>query len=356
MTVPETPFHLPVAAIDIGYFSTKIACRDSDNNITTFSFPSQCARVTHHQIISAGMTALSGVNVKVGDGEYFVGPDSALHAKGRESRSISDNFVFTEEYRALFIGALNYVLRNHIKAIRGKKEVIIQRVVVGLPLNTFVELRQKVREMFEGHHTVPSPDNSGDLNVTVKSVTVLPQPQGAMVSSGAKLPIAEMKDYYSQNILVIDMGGGTCDWLMCNDRRAVVARCGAYQKGVIACVYAICDSLNKNFRDDPLVVQRIDDALRDGKESFKLSGRQYMVADVMPHAVPILHECLNSVLSSVSSLSSVDCIIFTGGGGKLLYKEALNLWPDYRQVMQVDEEPVTANVTGFLLSGEMMNA
>ena len=198
-------FTIPNAAIDIGYFSTKVAS-SGNNKINALAFPSQCARVQEEQIISVGMTALSGVNVEVDGSSYFVGPDSGLQTKGRESRTISENFVETPEYMALYKGALHYILRDYAQQIKGHEKVSIRRVVAGLPLNTFSEKKEGVRALLEGTHQIPSPDGKS-VEVVVKSVTVIPQPQGAMINAGTSLPKSEMKDFYSQNLLIIDLGG-----------------------------------------------------------------------------------------------------------------------------------------------------
>lgn len=342
------------AAADIGYFSTKIASKGK-GSVTTLAFPSQCARVLGDQIISVGMSSLAGVNVEVAGSSYFVGPDSAMQTKGRESRTISENFVETPEYMALYKGALHYILRDYSSQINGLGKVSIKRLVAGLPLNTFTEKKEKLRNLLEGTHTIPSPDGK-PIEVDVRSVTVIPQPQGAMINSGVKLPQDQMVDYYKQNLLIIDLGGGTCDWLLSNNRKFISARSDAYQKGVLACVFAICEAINKSFSTDPLVIQRIDDALCTGKKSFKLSGRDYMVSDYMVHANHILNECLNQILTSVGSLTSVDKIIFTGGGGRMLYERAQEVWPDYKQVMGIDENPVFSIVTGMFHIGELLNA
>ena len=347
-------FVIPNAAGDIGYFSTKIASKANDK-LETMAFPSQCARVMGEQIISVGMTSLSGVNVEVEGTSYFVGPDSALQTKGRESRTISENFVETPEYMALYKGALHYILRNYASQIKGMEKVAIKRLVAGLPMNTFTEKKEKLRKLMEGTHTIPTPEGKSN-NVEVRSVTIIPQPQGAMINSGVKMPQAEMADYYKQNLLIIDLGGGTCDWLLSNNRKFISERSSAYQKGVLACVYAICEAIKKDLKTDPLVVQRIDDALCLSKKSFKLSGREYMVADLMPHANHILNECLNQIITSVGSLNSVDKIIFTGGGGRMLYEQAMDVWPEYRQVMTIDDNPVFSIVTGMYHIGEILNA
>ena len=347
-------FVIPNAAGDIGYFSTKIASKAS-NRVSTLAFPSQCARVMGDQIISVGMSSLAGVNVEVAGSSFFVGPDSAMQTKGRVSRTISENFVDTAEYMALYIGALHYILRDYSSQIKGLDKVTIKRLVAGLPLNTFTEKKEKLRSLLEGIHTVPSPEGK-KIQVEVRSVTVIPQPQGAMINSGITLPQDEMMDYYKQNLLIIDLGGGTCDWLLSNDRKFISARSGAYQKGVLACVYAICEAINKNFSTDSLVIQRIDDALRTGKKSFKLTGTEYMVSDYMVHADHILNECLNQILTSVGSMTSVDKIIFTGGGGHMLYERAQHVWRDYKQVMTIDANPVFSIVTGMFHIGELLNA
>lgn len=358
MTIEAKPPVIQNAAIDIGFFTTKLAAKGADGQPVFLSFPSQPARVQSAQIISTGMNTLSGVNVKVDDSMYFVGPDSALHTKGRESRTISENFVKTSEYKALFIGALHYLLRSCGKPIKEHGQVDVRRLVVGLPLNTFMEMRQHVRELFEGSHNVPSPNGSSDLiQVNVRSVTVIPQPQGALFCSGAKIKDKdEMAEYYAQNLLVIDLGGGTCDWLLSNNQKVISSRSGAYQKGVLSCVYAICDSINKSFATDPLAVQRIDDALRSDKSEFKLGGGNvYKVEDYKHLAQHVLNECLNQIINSVGSLTSVDRIIFTGGGGKLLHEVAIETWSDYRKIMVIDDKTVFSNVYGFFLLGEILN-
>ncbi|WP_122974884.1 plasmid segregation protein ParM domain-containing protein [Comamonas thiooxydans] len=347
-------FLIDNAAADIGYFSTKIASK-ANGKINTLAFPSQCARVVGDQIISVGMSSLSGVNVNVEGSSYFVGPDSALQTTGRESRTISENFVETPEYLALYKGALHYILRDYSSQIVGHNKVTIKRLVAGLPLNTFSEKKDKVRSLLEGIHVVPSPSGD-DIEVNVRSVTVIPQPQGALINAGAKLPKTEMGEFYKQNLLVIDLGGGTCDWLLSNNRKFISARSGAYQKGVLACVYAICEPINKSFMNDPLVIKRIDDALCGDKKSFKLNGHEYLMADYKKYAKHILNECLNQVLTSVGSLTSVDMIIFTGGGGKLLFECAKEAWEQHQQVMSADENPVFSIVTGMHQIGEVLNA
>lgn len=356
-TASATPV-IDNAAIDIGFFTTKLVVKGDDGKPSFFSFPSQPARVQTEQIVSTGMNTLSGVNVTTDESLFFVGPDSPLHTKGRESRTISENFAKTAEYKALFLGALYYLIRKSGKNVADSEKVNIRRLVVGLPLNTFMEMRQSVRELFEGAHNIPTPASKhGNLEVVVKSVTVIPQPQGALVCSGAKLGNQqEMADYYAQNILVVDLGGGTCDWLLSNNQKVISSRSGAYQKGVLACVYAICDAINKTFATDPLAVQRIDDALCNNKEHFKLGGGNvYKVQDFKSNAQHVLNECLNQIFNSVGSLTSVDRIIFTGGGGKLLYEAAQESWSEYKKIMVIDEQSVFSNAYGFFLLGEMLN-
>lgn len=342
------------AALDIGYFSTKVASQ-SGRAITTVGFTSQVGRSEVSQHLSAGMKALSGVDVKVNGVNYFVGPDATLQTKGRESRTISENFVNTNEYMALFKGGIHYVLLDHKATVKGKTNVNIRRLVVGLPLNTFEQKAAEVKEMFEGIHEVPGCDGE-NVQVTINNVTVVRQPQGAMLYSGANMSPAEMQDYYSQNLLIIDLGGGTCDWLLSHDRKILPMRSDAYPKGVLACVFAICDAINKGYSTDPMVVQRVDSALREGKSTFRLNGTVYQTADYLVHTKQILHECLNAVMTNVASLTSIDKIIFTGGGGKLLYQAAQEVWPENKKVMMVDDDPVFSNVRGFLLLGNMLNA
>lgn len=329
--------------------------REKNNTIKAFQFPSQCSQVSSAQKTTIGMSALSGANVQVNGSTYFVGQDVVLQTSARQTRAITENYADSPEYKALFLGGLYYFLRDYAHELKDKKEVEIRRLVAGLPLNTWNTHADKVRTLFEGKHIVPSPFGDGDFTVHIKSANVIPQPQGAMVSTGARRGNQDQDNFFNQNMLVLDMGGGTFDWFLVNKRKILHNRSGAYQKGVLTCVNIVCDRIKHGIKDDPLVVERVDEAIREETPEILLGGKTYRMADYMPIVDSVLTECLNSMRNAVLSLESIDLIIFTGGGGKRLHHVASQMLPDQASIMTLDADPVFSNVRGFYLLGEASN-
>lgn len=353
----SNPYNIANSALDIGFFSVKGASqRGNTGKISNFCFPSQTARVATAATVSMGMESLSGVYINAENAIYFVGADAALQSNARQTRIITENFVETTEYRVLFLAGLHYILRDHIQRIGHTEVVEIKRLIMGLPLNTVKENADKVREMFEGSHMVPAPNSDKEIKVIVRSIAVIPQPQGAMVIAGSKRSKEDLKSFFSQNILVLDIGGGTFDWFLVTAHKVVESRSGAFQKGLITCINAVCDDIKPGIKEDPLSLKRVDEALRNKSASVMIGGKKYNMEEYLPLVDSILMECLNAMLNKMLSLDSVDLIIFTGGGAERLHFVATKMWPDRIDVMELDADPVFSNVNGFYYLGEMKDA
>lgn len=353
-----TTVTLPVAAVDVGYFSTKYtsgrAQEGAVSMIRTGSIPSICPRVAGEATATAGMSALSGVVVTVNGVPHFVGPDASLRSSGREARAVLDDYARSDAYKALFLGALAYICRDALPPNSEVTTVEIRRLVVGLPLNTLMDQRDALREMVEGTHNVPPlPYGKEPLKVVVRSCTVVAQPQGAMVSHGAAS--GDAQNLFKQNILVLDIGGGTFDWYLSHGKKALIERCGAYPKGMLECAFAVCDSIDKSLRDDPIIVSRVDEALRENTETVMISGWPVNIAMHRGTVNAILRECLSRMLDSVKSLKSVDLILFAGGGGQRMLEVMSAMQPNRVGSMKVVKDPVFSNVRGFHLLGELLN-
>ena len=356
-TMATLPYTIPNSALDIGFFSVKGASkRVSSGKIASFCIPSQIARVTGRASVSMGMDSLSGVYLEEEGNCYFVGSDAALQSSARQTRTITENFVESTDYKILFLAGLHYILRDHQHQLGKNNKVEIKRLIMGLPLNTVKEYSDKVREMFEGIHRVPSPTDSGEVEVIVRSIAVIPQPQGAMVIAGSKRNKQELQSFFGQNILVLDLGGGTFDWFLVTSHKVVEARSGAFQKGIITCVNSVCDAIKPGIKEDPLVLKRVDEAIRNQQDFVIVGGKKYPLANLLPLVDTILTECLNAMVNKMLSLDSVDLIIFTGGGAKRLHQVATQMWPDRADIMELDSDPVFSNVNGFYYLGEMKDA
>ncbi len=333
---------LPVAAIDVGYRTTKFT-RGSPEACT--SFPSLAARVTQEQGSTLGVDKLDGVTINVNGNNYFVGPDAQFRSSGRDALVVMDKFSSSEEYRALTLGALHYIANHHVGNQREVAHVEIQHLVAGLPLNTHKDFHKSLRESLEGKHEVAG------RTIEVKKATVVMQPQGALVAYNKR-----NKDITVQgsNSLVLDLGGGTFDWFLCNGPKPVYDRSGAHPKGMLACVFHVCDKIKPGLRNDPLMIDRVDKAIRSGAKSVKVAGKDWDLEPHMAGVRAILQECINVMLGSVSNLDVIDQILITGGGGKLLHEELERMLPKYKHMMQIEADPVFANVRGFHILGLMV--
>lgn len=356
--MPDTAlstFDLPLAAVDVGYFSTKFTTgRAGDDpqrrTIQASSIPSYCPRVDGEATAGVGMSSLNGVVVEVEGTRYFVGPDAALRSSGLDARVTLEGYADSETYLALFRGALHYICRNLLQQRQDVTEVVIKRMVVGLPLNTLAAKKDPLRARLEGRHVVPAmPWSKNELAVEVRSCTVLAQPQGALVYHGGS-----NKEIFKQNTLVLDLGGGTFDWFLTHGQKVLYERSGAYPKGMLACTFAVCDQIRKSLRDDMEIVKRVDLALRRNDPEVLIAGKMVSLAPFEPAVRAILKESLQRMLDSVKSLDSIDLILFTGGGAPRLHALMVEMFPDRGETMMLDGDPVYSNVRGFHVLGEVM--
>lgn len=356
-----THFVLPEAAIDQGFFSTKIAFSTSTGKsgsvINTDQFPSWAVGSSEYatsfrtQAITGEM-AHDGATVDVDGQRYFVGK-SALRASTSAGgqRTAHENYSRSPQYRALFLGALYYISKHH----KVSGSLTINCLCLGLPVVTYFTHKDDLRSMAMGTHEIPSPVDSGQsIKVHIKEVIVISQPQGAALNFGFK----NGKRLDQDRIVVLDMGGGTFDWFFLDRLTPNFIRSGATQLGVLSCVNAICDSLDPKYKSAPLVIERINDALIEGSATVRVDGYELKMDALWPAAKHILDAALAEMAKNVGNLVEVDSFLFTGGGASLLHiasKLANSSLCSQQRKFVLDETPVYSNVCGFYRVAELSN-
>lgn len=352
----ETPVIVEVRAVDVGYFSTKLSTGrrydgSGDVTIGTQLFPSLAPR------LPAGMSPKSALNsrpdgtvVEVDGVNYFVGRDAVLYSSGREPRSVLSEYCMSDKYMALLRGALHYI---NIDA--GKpSEMIVKHLVVGLPLNTFGDYQAKLQERLVGEHLLPDPANPDAMRrITVGRVSVIVQPQGALLHHSLKHSRVFDGNSWS---LVVDAGGGTLDWFLVRGRQPNWQRSGAYPKSMLACAYSVADHINRTWRDNYEIIDRIDTALRTWAESFTTGGEVYQLAEHRPAIDAVLTEVTDQMLAKLEGLENLDTILFTGGGAPVFLDFMRRTYPKQSKMMYMDSDPVFANVKGFHLAGDILSS
>lgn len=165
-----------VHAIDTGFGAVKFTKRNGRSDYTFHSMPSIAALSSGQSLDIGGVfDRLDIASIPVGDLIFNVGNDAA-YAQGAYDRQSRDNqYARTPSYKALSLGAVWYM-----------REKVIDRLVVGLPLNTYHANRDYVRTALTGRHRLPSfdtgrLDEGKDVEVEIKSVPVMPQPMGALL-------------------------------------------------------------------------------------------------------------------------------------------------------------------------------
>ena len=348
----DSPVVVDVRAIDVGHFSTKLTLGrktiyDNSIPVATSIFPSLAPAVVSMPASGPLSGKPDGCVVNVGGAQYFVGKDVILHCSGREPREVLDNYSRSEKYMALIHGAFHYMFSD----AGASTELVIKHLVLGLPLNTFAANRDALQKRATGEHHLPHPTlpNSFRL-VTVENCTVIVQPQGALMNYGSGH--RSVSEGWS---IVIDAGGGTLDWFVAKGRQPNWNRSGAYPKSMLACAHAVADRINPGWRDNFEILERIDIANRQKAATFKTGGHIYEMAPYAAHIEAVLRESTDKLMARVGSLDNLDLMIFTGGGAGVYFDYFLENFPMYKHNMVIDEDPVTSNVRGFQLAGEMLS-
>lgn len=343
---------MPAAGIDVGFFSTKFSLgtslTPSGTEILVDQFPSMAPCLSGPVQALTGMAKHDGVLISIGGVNYFVGKSSPDLVNGRGGlREAIPNYSETPEYKALFMGALHYIAKQ--KKVAGS--LTINYLTLGLPLSTVSTHSKALKAFAEAEHCIPSPVNPDEeIRVRIKNVMVVSQPQGALMNLNNKLG----ESVKNARVLVLDMGGGTFDWFVTDSLRPQDERCGAAPMGVLACASAVCDKIDPKHKSNPDVMGDIDRAMREDLPTVFVSGEEIELSGLWPAAENILRSALDQMQKKVGKLDGMKHILLTGGGAKLLEKFVPNsILSDLSKAIQMDSDPISANVRGFHQISEM---
>lgn len=340
-----------VRAIDVGYFNVKFTHgrtkkEDGSTTIATDLFPALAPVVSAEALgLAEGQKKTAGTVVQVEGVHYYVGKDVDIYARGVEPREVNEDYCTTAKYLALLRGALFSMAREENLPPGGT--LVIEFLVVGLPLNTYARHKAKLTEVTKKQHSFTGPEGKPWV-VEVGEVLVLTQPQGALYDAGFN-----NRGNLDGLTLVLDVGGGTLDYLVGSPKKVIYARSGAYPRAMLACAHAVLDEINPAWKDNLGVVEKIDSAIRDGKESITLQGEVFMMADYLPKVHAVLDEAVSKMMATVGNTADLEQVLCTGGGGKTLFEYLRVKWPDRAKLLKLNSEPVFANVRGFQIRGEI---
>lgn len=325
-----------IRAIDLGWGWTKYSKLDRDSGeLQYLSFPSLAPRSAGLDLSLSVMGKRDTVVVNVEGTDYEVGPDSADLDSNDATRNLNDQYIHTDQYSAVFRGALHYI-----------GEPSIDLLVVGLPLSN-MHSAQKLREMLVGEHKINASES-----VMVWDVLVLPQPMGSLYYCLSQKDKPEFEFMGEEVNLVIDPGFLTLDFLLSNGDKVIENRSGAHVGGVSKVLRGLADSISTKFGIKYENLSAIDKGLR--RRKIKINGEVEELEDHIKSTRPLLEGSVNYLKNVVGAGSDIDNIILVGGGSYIYRKVIEHYYPKHKLIVLEDAQ--LSNVIGFQKAGEAVSA
>lgn len=321
-----------IRALDLGSGWVKFNRLNADGKLEYVSFPSLAPRHTGRDLSVSLLGKRDTVVVNVEGTLYEVGPDSADLDSNDSTRNLNDQFIYSDQYRAAFYGALHYM---------GEKEIDL--LVVGLPLTT-IHRAGDLKAICQGVHKI-----NDTTTVTVKDVLVLPQPLGGLyycLSQRKERPEFEFLD--EETNLIIDPGYLTFDFLVTNGEKINDGRSGAHPGGVSKVLRAICESLSNKFGVKYDNLSAVDKAIE--RRRIKINGKTEDLLEHIRYAKPAIEGSVNYMRNVAGDGADIDNIILFGGGQHIFVRTLLNYYKNHTVYVLGDAQ--FANAKGFQAAGE----
>lgn len=339
-----------IRAIDIGYQKTKII-RKNNKKWELLSFPS-IAPINKGMNMSSGFGGLMGKRetkvIEIDGISYEVGPDADDLQSVDNVKALDNNYIFTDTYKALFLGSLDYLNENEIDLL-----------VVGLPITNLMN-SEKLRDLSIGEHRV-----SESRIVNVKDVLVIPQPLGgfyAALYSGDP----DLENMSSEYNLIVDPGSVTFDFLCTHGMNPIENRSDAHPGGMIKVLNAIAESIKSKYKKEYKNLTAIEKALLKKERTLKLpwNKEEENLEEHIKQTKNVLESSVTAMKNKAGDGTEMELnnIIIVGGGSKMFFRQISKQYPDHnikilenlnlKGFKNIDlYSPMFANVIGYLLAG-----
>jgi len=319
-----------VVGLDIGYSNVKIAIGDAQSFEPSVQvYP---AYATSEPETDLALAKKSEHEVKV----YPNGNEWRVFSNRVGHRELHDKYHSTEMYMALFYGAL-------IKATAGRSN-IIDMLVTGLPVRiaNSQEEREQLSRQLSGTHEV-----SPGTFITVKEVGVLSQGVGIMNDVLNREGLISDEDVEFSNILVIDPGFYSMDYVMFarGDRKKEFSGSSLNATSVIIDeVVRLMES--EHPEEGTQEAERIETALRNGEKTFNNGFRNVEIQPLVDKITPrIVGSVVAELLKRTRSVGPIH-IIISAGGAATFYDSSIKDAFKQARVIQ-SPNPVASNAIGY---------
>jgi plasmid segregation protein ParM len=332
-----------IRAIEIGYGTTSFTKGIKNGNPIVETFSSNVA-LKNGSDLSGGLSRKNTIDIEIDGDVYEVGPDAHLLTDRTTSRALTNKYIDTQQYKALFKGAL---------AMMG--EATIDLLVLALPVNN-MKRTDELKRFAIGTHRV------GNQSITVKDVWVLCQPLAGFLSYANTLGQDGFNELSESNVLCLDFGYSTADWLVTRGLKINYKKSGAVNMGMSTILETCVEHLSQveGFKHlDDITFDLVDAAFFKHKGKLKISGKAYefpvhddkngVSYDCESVIKQITSNCLQEVRNSVGAGADIEKIIVMGGGHQA-YLSAIKENYAHHEIVVVDD-PLTAVCTGMYFGG-----
>jgi plasmid segregation protein ParM len=358
----------PVAhSIDVGLGYVKHTTRLGEGHIGFTSFPA-VAIPSDPSVLRQidGQRSRNTIDVPVkGAGgvisHYEVGPDILQAQTGTEfGRVLTGDYYSSTIYDALMLGALRLI-----------GDTVIDMLVVGLPVGQYL-VQERREYLINKWKTGDEGIDTGDGHrVVIRDVIVRPQPLGGYVEAlnhldlvnaaikaspaGQVLPeFTEAQQVIDLNVLVIDPGEHTLDWLVVNKGSIVDRASGAAEDaGRHRVVRAVTEALQVDIGRplQSLVHPLINKALHEGRP-LKLQGEYFDLGKYLGAINAAIADPVNRMFEGLRGMLDVIDLIVIVGGHPQLYRDMIAARFKSLPIVVLPNS-VMANVSGYQAMGEM---
>ena len=338
-----------VTAIEIGYGTLTYPVRENERRAYK-TFPSTVCPAANGDL-SGGFSKRNTVIVNVDGKAYEVGPEAELLSDRTSTRTLNSKYIDTDQYKALFLGAL-----------ASMNETNIDLLVLSLPVNN-MHRSADLRKFATGKH------EAGDKTVYVNSVWVLCQPLAGFMHYATTIGPEEYSKIAQQNCLVIDFGYLTVDWLVTKGLKINERKSDARNLGM-SVILESCESLLRGapgLEDiDDISQTQIDRAFYADKGVLNIGSKALPFPtckneDVDGNAVNIEFDCskaishvtttaMQAVRHSAGAGADIRTIIVMGGSHSVYMEAVREAYPSHNIVVVPD--PLIAVCKGMVEGGK----
>lgn len=333
-----------IRAIEIGYGTTSFTKNVTGKNPVIETFSSNVALKSGTDL-SGGLSHKNTIEIDIDGDTYEVGPDAHLLSDRTTSRALTSKYIDTHQYRALFKGAL--ALMN---------ETEIDLLVLALPVNN-MKRKDELKRFAIGCHLI------GKQSVVVHDVWVLCQPLAGFLSYANSLGQTGFNALSESNVLCLDFGYSTADWLVTRGLKINYKKSGATNMGMSALLEACVEHLSQvdAFKHlDDITYDLVDAAFYKNKGELKISGRRYDFPthssksvdafDCEPVIKQITANCIQEVRNSVGAGADIEKIIVMGGGHEAYLTAIKENYPYH--TIEIVKNPLVSVCEGMFFGGE----